>query len=172
MIRRETWQDALFGDALPSGAAARRMRTCIAQLDDVLYGCWRLGEQVVVLWAAEGCRISLLQFPHFALAEYVGGVRPIAGEADAGAFIDRLVSGPKQASVEHFAAVAAKLGVAPVSFELRFDPVRELGAELVESLLRRYSVSLFHNRAVVLLDIVAFSTYTPFEQATLLYSLS
>src|SRR5690606_41665515 len=59
---------------------------------------------------------------------------------------------------------AAKLGVAPVRFELRFDPVRDLGAELVESLLRRYSVSLFRNRAVVLLDIVAFSTYTPIDR--------
>src|SRR5690606_33659038 len=143
---------------------ASRVRTFVAQLDDVLYGCWRLGEQVVVLWTAESSSISLLHFPHFALAEYVCGVRPIAGESDPGAFIDRLVSGPKHASVEKFAAIAAKLGVAPVRFELRFDPVRDLGAELVESLLRRYSVSLFRNRAVVLLDIVAFSTYTPIDR--------
>jgi hypothetical protein len=172
MVRRESWQEALFGHALPAGAGAADARERIAQLDDLLYECWRLGEQVVVLWTAEGRQISLLQFPHFALAEYVGGVRPIAGEADPGAFIDALVSGPKQASASHFAAIAAKLGVEPVIRTLPFDPVADLDPELVDTLVRRYSVSLFHNRAVMLLDIVAFSTYTPIEQATLLNSLS
>ena len=172
MVRRESWQEALFGHALPAGADAADAREHIARLDDLLYECWRLGEQVVALWTADGRNISLLQFPHFALAEYVGGVRPIAGEADPGAFIDALVSGPKQASASHFAAVAAKLGVEPVTRTLSFDPVGDLDPEVVDALVRRYSVSLFHSRAVMLLDIVAFSTYTPIEQATLLNSLS
>jgi hypothetical protein len=172
MVRRESWQEALFGHALPAGAGAADARERIARLDDLLYECWGLGEQVVALWTNEGRKISLLQFPHFALAEYVGGVRPIAGEADPGAFIDALVSGPKQASASHFAAVAAKLGVKPVIRTLPFDPVGDLDPEVVDALVRRYSVSLFHSRAVMLLDIVAFSTYTPIEQATLLNSLS
>ncbi|MCC7082479.1 MAG: hypothetical protein IT530_17570 [Burkholderiales bacterium] len=172
MLRRESWQEALFGHGLPAGEGAAAARDRIARLDDLLYECWRLGEQVVVLWTSEGRTISLLQFPHFALAEYVCGVRPIAEEIDAGAFIDALISGPKQASPAHFAAIAAKLGVEPVVRTLPFDPARDLDPALVDTLVRRYSVTLFHNRAVLLLDIVAFSTYTPIEQATLLNSLS
>ena len=172
MIRRASWQESLFGSALPAGAGAQALRERIGRLDDLLYGYWRLGEQVIALWTSTGRTLELLQFPHFALAEYVCGARPIAGATDAGAFIDALVSGPKRASAERFEAIAAQLGVAPVQCELPFDPVLELGADWVEALVRRYSVSLFNDRAVVLLDIVAFSTYAAIEQATLLNSLS
>jgi hypothetical protein len=172
MIRRESWQQALFGHALPAAADTENVRERSAELDALLYDRWRLGEQVVALWTSRGATLHLLQFPHFALAEYVGGARPIVGEADASAFIDALVSGPKHASAECFALVASKLGVEPTTHELSFDPVAELGAELVDALVRRYSVSLFHNRGVILLDIVAFSTYAPIEQATLVNSLS
>jgi hypothetical protein len=172
MIRRTSWQETLFGRDLLAGEGAQSTRSRIAFLDDLLYDHWRLGEQVIALWTSEGRCLRLLRFPHFALAEYVAGVRPIAGESDASAFVDALVSGPKWAQPDRFQAVCAQLGVAPLEHALDFDPVLELGIERIEALVRRYSVSLFHDRAVVLLDIVAFSTYAPIEQATLLNSLS
>jgi len=144
----------------------------LSELDDLLFGYWRLGERVIVLWTSAGRSLSLIGFEYFALAEYVSGVRTVVGGATTPQYVDALVSGQKRASAERFSRIARDLGVVPVTFELSFDPVTGLGADLVDALLRRYSVSLFRNRAVVLLDIVGFSTYEPIEQVTLLNSLS
>lgn len=171
-IRRESWLDAFSRYRSAPGVTPQQARQRLAHLDEILYDCWRLGERVVLLWCNAGCEISLLCFPHFALAEYVSGVRRIEGEADPAAFIDTLVTQGKRADIARFEAIARKLGIDPVILPLPFDPEQELGRELVDALLRRYSVSLFRDRAVVLLDIVGFSTYSPIEQATLLNSLS
>jgi len=172
LIRRESWQDAFSGYRPSAGVLPEDARCRLAQLDDILFGCWRLGERVILLWSSTGRDISLLGVEHFALTEYVAGVRAIANEADPGRFIDVLVSGAKSVPADRFAAIARKLGVEPVSLTLPFDPVADLGGDLVDALLRRYSVSVFRSRAVVLLDIVGFSTYEPIEQVTLLNSLS
>lgn len=171
-LRRESWLDAFSRYRPAAGVDPQQVRVRLAHLDEVLYGSWRLGERVIVLWHSEGRHLSLLCFPHFALAEYVSGVRGIAGESEPAGFIDKLVTRGKRADKPRFEATARKLGVEPVVVELPYDPVRELGPELVDALLRRYSVSLFQERAVVLLDIVGFSTYAPIEQVTLLNSLS
>lgn len=171
-MRRESWLDAFSRYRRAPGVSPQDARTRLAHLDEILYDCWRLGERVILLWCSTGREIALLCFPHFALAEYVSGVRRIAGETAPAAFIDALVTRGKQVDGVRFQQIARKLEVDPVVLPLSFDPVRELGAELVDALLRRYSVSLFHDRAVVLLDIVGFSTYAPIEQATLLNSLS
>lgn len=171
-MRRESWLDAFSRYRSAPGVRPQDARARLAQLDEILYDCWRLGERVIVLWCSAGREISLLCFPHFALAEYVSGVRHIAGEDDPASYVDALVTRGKRADPVRFGEAARKLGVDPVVLPLSFDPVQDLGAELVDALLRRYSVSLFHDRAVVLLDIVGFSTYSPIEQATLLNSLS
>jgi hypothetical protein len=171
-VRRESWLDAFSRYRSAPGVAPRDARERLAHLDALLYDCWRLGERVLLMWCSSGRDIALLCFPHFALAEYVSGVRRIQGEAVPAQFIDSLVTGGKQAPCARFQEIGQKLGVDPIVLPLPFDPVRELGAELVDALIRRYSVSLFHDRAVVLLDIVGFSTYGPIEQATLLNSLS
>lgn len=171
-MRRESWLDAFSGYRCPPGVGPQEARQRLTYLDEILYDCWRLGERVIVLWCSSGREISLLCFPHFALAEYVSGVRRIAGESHPTAFIDGLVTQGKRVECDRFREIAAKLGVDPVVLPLPFDPVSELGPELVDALLRRYSVSLFRDRAVVLLDIVGFSTYSPMEQVTLLNSLS
>lgn len=171
-MRRESWLDAFSRYPSPPGVSPQEARRRLAHLDEVLYDCWRLGARVLLLWCSTGREISLLCFPHFALAEYVSGVRRIADESNPGAFIDSLITRGKHVDHERFHEIAAKLDVDPVVLPLSFDPVRDLGPELVDALLRRYSVSLFHDRAVVLLDIVGFSTCAPIEQATLLNSLS
>lgn len=170
--RRESWLDAFSRYRSAPGVSTQEARRRLAQLDEILYDCWRLGERVILLWCSNGREISLLCFPHFALAEYVSGVRRIAGVSAPAAYIDTLITGGKRADEVRFRDIAARLAVDPVVLPLSFDPVHELGPELVDALLRRYSVSLFHDRAVVLLDIVGFSTYSPIEQATLLNSLS
>ena len=88
MIRRPSWQESLFGPALPAGAGAQALRERIGRLDDLLYGYWRLGEQVIALWTSSGRTLELLQFPHFALAEYVCGARPIAYRLDGTVGVD------------------------------------------------------------------------------------
>jgi hypothetical protein len=170
--RRESWLDAFSRYRPAPGVSLQEARRRLAQLDEILYDCWRLGERVMLLWSSRGREISLLCFPHFALAEYVSGVRRIAGVSQPAAFIDALIMRGKRADDARFRDIAAKLAVDPIVLPLSFDPVQDLGPELVDALLRRYSVSLFQDRAVVLLDIVGFSTYSPIEQATLLNSLS
>lgn len=171
-MRRESWLDAFSRYRSAPGVDPQAARQRLGQLDEILYDCWRLGERVILLWCSTGRDIALLCFPHFALAEYVSGVRRIAGESNPAAFIDSLVTRGKHADSARFQEIARKLDVDPVVLPLSFDPVHDLGPELVDALLRRYSVSLFHDRAVVLLDIVGFSTYAPIEQATVLNSLS
>jgi len=171
-LQRASWQDAFFHCPPATGVSADDARRRMSELDDLLFGYWRLGERVVVLWTSTGRSLSVIGFEYFALAEYVSGVRTVIGGATTPQYVDALVSGQKRTQAERFIRIARELGVFPVTFELSFDPVTELGADLVEALLRRYSVSLFRNRAVVLLDIVGFSTYEPIEQVTLLNSLS
>ncbi|MCC6533262.1 MAG: hypothetical protein IT531_11985 [Burkholderiales bacterium] len=170
--RRQSWLDGFSRYSTAPGVGSEDARRRLAHLDDLLYDYWRLGEQVIALWSSSASILRLLAFPHFALAEYVGGIRPIAGETDPARFVDQLVSGPKHAAAERFDAIARKLGIEPVGLTLAFDPVSGLGPELIDALVRRYSVSLFRNRAVVLLDMVGFSTFAPIEQTTLLNSLS
>ena len=47
-----------------------------------------------------------------------------------------------------------------------------LSPDIVDDLIRRYSISYEEDRAVILFDIVEFSLFTPFEQITQLNSLS
>lgn len=171
-VRRESWLDAFSRYRSAPGVAQRDARQRLAHLDALLYDCWRLGERVILIWSSTGSDIALLCFPHFALAEYVSGVRRIEGESAPDAYIDSLVTRGKHVDCTRFQEISRKLGIDPIVLPLPFDPIRELGAELVDALIRRYSVSLFHDRAVVLLDIVGFSTHEPIEQATLLNSLS
>jgi len=171
-MRRESWLDAFLRYPSACEASPEQTRQRLVQLDEILYDCWRLGERVILLWCSNGREISLLSFPHFALAEYVSGVRPIAGVSQPAAYIDSLITRGKRADATRFRDIAAKLAVDPIVLPLPFDPVQDLSPELVDALLRRYSVSLFNDRAVVLLDIVGFSTYSPIEQATLLNGLS
>ena len=170
--RRESWLDAFSAYAAAPGVDASQLRDRLARLDEALFSYWRLGENVVLLWTSVGRSLSLLGFPHFALAEYVSGTRRIAGEESPERCIDALVSGSKWAGAERFAQVAKMLQLDPVQIELPFYPITEIGRDLVDALLRRYSVSRFENRAVVLLDIVGFTRHSPIEQVTLLNSLS
>jgi hypothetical protein len=171
-LKRESWLDAFFRYPLAPGVTHAQARERLGRLDEALYAYWRLGERVVAVWSSSGAHIALLGFPHFALAEYFSGVRTVIDEPDPCGFVDSIVSGPKHADPHRFATLLHKLGVEPVMLPLTFDPTSGLGPEVVDALVRRYSVSLFHDRAVVLLDIVGFSTYQPIEQATLLNSLS
>lgn len=171
-LQRESWLDAFSRYRSAPGVSADDARSRLAHLDQRLYSYWRLGERVIALCASRGANIALIGLPHFALAEYVSGVRPVLAQTDPARFIDGIVSGPKLVDFAAFEDIARKLGIEPVTLELPFDPVADLGPDLVDALLRRYSVSLFRDRAVVLLDIVGFSTYEPIEQATLLNSLS
>ncbi|MEE8349660.1 MAG: hypothetical protein V3R94_08830, partial [Acidobacteriota bacterium] len=47
-----------------------------------------------------------------------------------------------------------------------------LSSDIIDDLIRRYSISYEEGRAVILFDIVGFSLFTPFEQITQLNSLS
>ena len=70
-------------------------------------------------------------------------------------------------------AVSERLQVSPTFIKLETQLSEEPQVlQQVEQLIRRYGLSYVEGRAVVLFDIVEFSLYTPFEQASQLNSLS
>jgi DNA-binding transcriptional regulator YdaS (Cro superfamily) len=69
--------------------------------------------------------------------------------------------------------VARLLGIAPTHLPLR-EPLKDTPAqnEIIEKMVKRYSITYVPNRGVSLFDIVGFSLLTPFEQMMQLNSLS
>jgi hypothetical protein len=60
----------------------------------------------------------------------------------------------------------------PVAIPLPFVPGEDLSFEIIENVVKRYSISYVEDRTVVLFDIVGFSLYSPLEQVTQLNSLA
>ena len=93
--------------------------------------------------------------------------------SDNEAFIRELISGRRRKTREELFAISDRLDVPPTFIKLNTALTEEpqvLGA--VEQLIKRYGLSYVESRAVLLFDIVEFSLYTPFEQASQLNSLS
>lgn len=171
-MRPRSWLDSFSHYPTPAGLSRDDLRRNIAIFDQQLQGLWNLGENMLLGWAAEAREVRLLSVPHYVLAEYISGAKPIRGEARPQGFISALISAPNRLSGARFGQVAAKLGVEPASIALPFVPEAELGADLMSALVRRYSISYTKNRPVLLVDIVGFARFDPMEQVVLLQSLS
>lgn len=154
-----------------------RQRSSLLELDRLLYAQWSLGQNLVLAWSPTRQGVLLLVVPHYAVASY--GAETAAAPADPGTespahqFIMQLLSGPRQYSDRQMRNATRLLAVEPVAVALR-QPLTGLPEEAaaIENLVKRYSVSYVHNRAVALFDIVGFGLLTPFQQMTQLNSLS
>lgn len=139
-------------------------------LEQTLRKQWRLGQNIVLCWSADQRGLLVIFVPHYFLGNYCADDEQHRGNE---AFIRKLISGSRRKERDELFAICERLDVAPTFIKLSTALSEEprLLAE-VEQLIRRYGISYVDERAVLLFDIVEFSLFTPFEQASQLNSLS
>lgn len=154
-----------------------RQRSNLLELDRQLYTHWGLGQNLALAWCPHPTGIQVLVVPHHAVAAY-GAVGDAESPADnslspAHQFIMHLLSGSRQFTARQMNNATHLLGVEAIQIRLRqaLSGTADEGA-VIDQIVKRYSVSYIHNRAVALFDIVGFSLLSPFEQMTQLSSLS
>ncbi|MEL7537617.1 MAG: hypothetical protein AAFZ58_16435 [Pseudomonadota bacterium] len=163
--------DALVGLASEMGL---RERSNLVLLEKSLHSEWGLGQHCILGWTPHDEGILVLVVPHYAVAEYAaGGGGQRGGWQLSEQFIKSLLSQKRLLSEAQLRKVARLLAIEPRYLPLR-QPVGRNTTELqiIEQMVKRYSISFVPSRAVALFDIVGFSLLTPFEQMTQLNSLS
>jgi hypothetical protein len=156
-------------------------RSNLIFLDRCLHDLWGLGQNVILNWCPDGDGIGLLVIPHYGVAAYSSPPRdgPSASVGEGGAlgpkqdFFQTLLSGRRCLTPAQMAKVSRLLNVEPTCIRLR-EPLKNTDAqnEIVEQMIKRYSITYVPNRGVSLFDIVGFSLLSPFEQMMQLNSLS
>ena len=147
-------------------------------LETRLHDLWGLGQNVILNWCPERDGIAILTVPHYSVATYANEVSRNPEEDTQGSrpsedFFKMLISERRRLTPRQMKNVATLLGIEKTYLQLRTrltDSERE--QQLIEQMIKRYSISYVPNRAVALFDIVGFSLSSPFEQMTQLNSLS
>jgi hypothetical protein len=156
-------------------------RSNLIFLDRCLHEIWGLGQNVILNWCAEGDGIALLVVPHYGIAAYSTDVQAAQSQPGSNAgtgkpkqdFFQALLSGRRCLSAPQMVKVSRLLGVDAMHVGLR-EPLKNTLAqnEIIEKMIKRYSITYVPNRGVSLFDIVGFSLLSPFEQMMQLNSLS
>ncbi len=153
-------------------------------LENALHKQWGLGRNLILVWAPLDQAIEVLVIPHYALSEYVN--RSGQGDIDHVDFLDDpytksrrsenviegVISGPKQVEHNEMDHLCGLLGYDSTRIDLPFSPGADVPNSVIETLVKRYSISYVEDRAVALFDIVGFSLLSPLEQVTQLNSLA
>ncbi len=144
----------------------------LKSLEQTLRKQWRLGQNIVLCWSADERGLLVIFVPHYFLGNYCAVPCSEQG-TDNETFIRELISGQRRKNRDELFAISERLDVAPTFIKLS-TPLSEEPQVLdeVEQLIKRYGLSYVDSRAVLLLDIVEFSLYKQFEQASQLNSLS
>jgi hypothetical protein len=147
-------------------------REALARLDDDLFAIWNLGEKVLLAWTQGYGELLFLHVRHYAIPDSVHAASSDQGPFRDARFINEVLSGPKYRAPPEFDRLCKAFGREP--FSVRSDLVVESDGltALVSDMVRCYGVSLVRNRAVVLLDAVAFSLRSPLDQMAMLNSLA
>jgi hypothetical protein len=151
---------------LPEQARAK-----LAALHDDLLAIWNLGDNVVLGWTHNAGKLQFLAVRHYAIPESTHAAPRGDSPRDA-AFINQVLSGPKYLEPAEFERICRAFGSEPHSVDVDVPIGNEGVAALVSDMVRRYGVTLVRNRAVVLLDAVAFSMQSPLDQVAMLNSLA
>ena len=162
---------------LPTSPATTERAGQLRDLEEQVREQWRLGQNIVLCWCAQDEGVYLLVVPHYYLGRFSASLSDSSPtdrlELLNGRFIRQLISNRRLMSTEDFFSTAHRLELEPM---LILSPINASSdpqtlAE-AEQLIKRYSISYVDSRAVLLLDIVDFSLFSPFEQTTQLNSLS
>jgi hypothetical protein len=143
-------------------------------LETTLRRQWRMGQSIVLCWSSDERGLLVILVPHYFLGNYCAK-SDTATDVSQGneAFIRALISGQRRQTREELFAVSKRLDVSPTFIKLNTALTEEPRVlEAVEQVIKRYGLSYVESRAVLLFDIVDFSLYTPFEQASQINSLS
>jgi len=159
-------------------------RSHIEVLDEALHTEWALGRNIVLVWVPCVKGIDVLIIPHYTLSEFIttsnheSDGQP-AYLDNASSFvrqpvdvIEDVIAGSKKRDSRELLHLSRLLGYDSKHIELPFSPGVELPYEIVESIVKRYSISFVEDRAVALFDIVGFSLLSPLDQVTQLNSLA
>jgi hypothetical protein len=165
-------------DALSSITAEMTLkeRSDLIHLDKCLHRLWGLGQNVILGWCLEDDGISLVVLPHYVVGELTRRgadpqtVSPLGPSED---FFKALLSGKRRLTSRHIDHIVRLLGGEKSHVLLRAPlgthPTHE---RIIETMVKRYSITYVPSRAVALFDIVGFGLLHPFEQMTQLNSLS
>ena len=169
-MKRLSWTQLFQAKEKKEGVA----QADIFLMDDLLYDLWALGRNIILVWAPCNKGMDLLVIPHYAVGEIISDTKRSSGDGDSGfkTYLHKIVSGPKMIPNERLEHAARLLNTRPLHIDLPFTPGEGLDQETIDSLVKRYSITLVEDRAVALFDIVGFSHYSPLEQVTQLNSLS
>ncbi|MCB1688721.1 MAG: hypothetical protein KDI33_09560 [Halioglobus sp.] len=161
------------GDDVPN-AISIVQRGNLKSLETTLRRQWRMGQNIVLCWSSDERGVLVILVPHYFLGNYCADVDASTDQSrENEAFIRRLISGERRKTREALFEICARLDVSPTFIKLDTALSEEPQVlEAVEHVIKRYGLSYVENRAVILFDIVDFSLYTPFEQASQLNSLS
>ena len=163
--------DSGRGAGVQSGDAISLVqRGNLKTLEKTLRKQWRLGQNIVLCWSADERGLLVIFVPHYFLGNYCADDAEHRGNE---AYVRAMISGRRRKTREEMFAISKRLQVAPTFIKLSTALSEEPRVlDEVEQLIGRYGLSYVENRAVLLFDIVEFSLYTPFEQASQLNSLS
>lgn len=151
----------------------------IDELDRELHQLWGLGRNLILVWSPLKRGMLVLVIPHYTIGEHAQKARdemefngPSALGIQPSSFVEDVIANSKHVTSDGIHHLAQLLGYDPVEISLSFDPGWELSYELVEAVIKRYSISYVEDRAVALFDIVGFSLLSPLQQVTQLNSLA
>ena len=146
-----------------------RDRSNLILLDRTLHEMWGLGHNVMLNWSPIEGGIRVMIVPHYAFATYANGE---SGSGGAESFLQTLLSGRRQVQNSQLDKISRLLSIEPTFVPIKATAIDVLAQDIIERLIRRYSISYTANRAVALFDIVGFSLLSPIEQMLQINSLA
>lgn len=159
-------------------------RSHIMSLEKTLHNEWKLGRNIVLVWVPCVNGMDVLIVPHYRLSEFItatdheaNGLSSNLDNTDSFTrqpteVIEDIIAGSKKRDYRELSYLSDLLGYAPQRIDLPFTPGEEVPYGIVESIVKRYSISFAADRAVALFDIVGFSLLSPLDQVTQLNSLA
>lgn len=124
-------------------------------------------------WTQDNGHLRFLAVRHYAIAEAVHRDPAQPGrKKDSIGFVNEILAGSKYLAPDRFGEVCREFGTDPQVLRVDFRVGTDVDIERINEMVRRYSVSLVRDRAVVLLDAVEFSLQPPLDQMAMLNSLS
>ena len=170
-MRRGTWFNTFAADGGTRDLSVKA-REELARLDNELFAIWNLGDNVLLGWTHGDGELLFLSVRHYAIPESVHAGAAGGAAAHDARFINEVLSGPKYLPPGEFDRVCAAFDCLPTKVRVAVRIEGEGLAALVSDMVRCYGVSLVRDRAVVLLDAVAFSLRSPLDQMAMLNSLA
>jgi hypothetical protein len=148
-------------EAAPGVADSGKHSASLRALHETLYSLWQFGGNALVGWMPSRSGIEVLTIPKIRLF----GTKSLPR---------RVFAGDRMMGRQTFAEVGDAFGAQAIELRLEQtvgDGPDDLPPPLIEEVFSHFAVVKTDHRAVVLLDIVGFSRFTPEEQASQLATL-